>query len=233
MTRPGMPRRGPGLRDACALAGVEYELNPGEGAFYGPKLEFVLRDAIRARLAMRHACRWIMCCRSGWTRPTSPMTAPASDPVMLHRAILGSFERFPGHPDRAICRPLPALAGAGAGGGRLHRVRCAEPYAEEVAEAFRQRGTVGRSRMGATRRSTPKSASTACSTSRSLPWSAARRRENADGGAAPARRAGAGGKFLWPTRWTGLAQEGDFRPISARSGCTESLEFYLILSVPS
>ena len=34
------------LRDACAIAGVEYELNPGEGAFYGPKLEFVLRDAI-------------------------------------------------------------------------------------------------------------------------------------------------------------------------------------------
>ena len=34
------------LREACATAGVEYELNPGEGAFYGPKLEFVLRDAI-------------------------------------------------------------------------------------------------------------------------------------------------------------------------------------------
>jgi threonyl-tRNA synthetase len=34
------------LKDACATAGVEYTLNPGEGAFYGPKLEFVLRDAI-------------------------------------------------------------------------------------------------------------------------------------------------------------------------------------------
>ena len=34
------------LREACATAGVEYTLNPGEGAFYGPKLEFVLRDAI-------------------------------------------------------------------------------------------------------------------------------------------------------------------------------------------
>ncbi|HUB49050.1 MAG TPA: threonine--tRNA ligase, partial [Acetobacteraceae bacterium] len=34
------------LKEACATAGVEYELNPGEGAFYGPKLEFVLRDAI-------------------------------------------------------------------------------------------------------------------------------------------------------------------------------------------
>ncbi|MEN0076852.1 MAG: threonine--tRNA ligase, partial [Paracraurococcus sp.] len=34
------------LREACRIAGVEYEMNPGEGAFYGPKLEFVLRDAI-------------------------------------------------------------------------------------------------------------------------------------------------------------------------------------------
>ena len=34
------------LKQACATAGVEYTLNPGEGAFYGPKLEFVLRDAI-------------------------------------------------------------------------------------------------------------------------------------------------------------------------------------------
>ena len=34
------------LKQACRLAGVEYTLNPGEGAFYGPKLEFVLRDAI-------------------------------------------------------------------------------------------------------------------------------------------------------------------------------------------
>ena len=34
------------LKEACATAGVDYTLNPGEGAFYGPKLEFVLRDAI-------------------------------------------------------------------------------------------------------------------------------------------------------------------------------------------
>jgi threonyl-tRNA synthetase len=34
------------LRDATAAAGLDTELNPGEGAFYGPKLEFVLRDAI-------------------------------------------------------------------------------------------------------------------------------------------------------------------------------------------
>ena len=33
-------------KEACATAGVDYTLNPGEGAFYGPKLEFVLRDAI-------------------------------------------------------------------------------------------------------------------------------------------------------------------------------------------
>ena len=41
---------------------------------------------------------------------------------MLHRAICGSLERFTRHPDRALCRPLAALAGAGAGGGRHHHL---------------------------------------------------------------------------------------------------------------
>ena len=43
--RSGTGRGGP-ARPPAAAAGIEYTLNPGEGAFYGPKLEFVLRDAI-------------------------------------------------------------------------------------------------------------------------------------------------------------------------------------------
>ena len=42
---------------------------------------------------------------------------------MLHRAVFGSFERFIGLADRALRRPLPALAGAAAGGGRADRLR--------------------------------------------------------------------------------------------------------------
>ena len=55
------------LREACAIAGVDYELNPGEGAFYGPKLEFVLRDAI-GRDWQCGTLQVDLNCRSGWTR---------------------------------------------------------------------------------------------------------------------------------------------------------------------
>jgi threonyl-tRNA synthetase len=83
------------LKEACAIAGLAYELNPGEGAFYGPKLEFVLRDAIGRD--------W-----QGGTRQVDFVMPERLDaeyvgedgarhrPVMLHRAVLGSFERFLG-----------------------------------------------------------------------------------------------------------------------------------------
>src|SRR5882724_11282825 len=78
---------------ASRAAGIEYTLNPGEGAFYGPKLEFVLRDAIGR----------------DWQCGTLPVDlnmpgrlgayfidehSAERTPVMLHRAIFGSLERF-------------------------------------------------------------------------------------------------------------------------------------------
>ena len=83
------------LRDACALAGVEYELNPGEGAFYGPKLEFVLRDAI----GRDWQCGTLQVDYILPDRLDAEYVGEDSArhrPVMLHRAILGSFERFLG-----------------------------------------------------------------------------------------------------------------------------------------
>ncbi len=83
------------LRDACATAGVEYELNPGEGAFYGPKLEFVLRDAI----GRDWQCGTL---QVDFVLPERLDALYVGEdggrhrPVMLHRAILGSFERFLG-----------------------------------------------------------------------------------------------------------------------------------------
>ncbi len=83
------------LGNACKAAGHDYQINPGEGAFYGPKLEFVLRDAIGRD--------WQ--CGTLQVDPNLPERLDASyigedgakhRPVMLHRATLGSFERFIG-----------------------------------------------------------------------------------------------------------------------------------------
>ncbi|MGA0100230.1 MAG: threonine--tRNA ligase [Steroidobacteraceae bacterium] len=81
------------LRASLEATGIDYTMNPGEGAFYGPKLEFVLRDAIGRDwqcgtlqldfvVPERLGAEYVD--ESGGRRP----------PVMLHRAILGSFERF-------------------------------------------------------------------------------------------------------------------------------------------
>jgi threonyl-tRNA synthetase len=83
------------LKDACRIAGVEYELNPGEGAFYGPKLEFVLRDAI----GRDWQCGTLQVDFVLPERLDAEYVAEDGSrrrPVMLHRAILGSFERFLG-----------------------------------------------------------------------------------------------------------------------------------------
>jgi threonyl-tRNA synthetase len=83
------------LQSACATAGVDYTLNPGEGAFYGPKLEFVLRDAIgRDWQCGTLQVDFVMPERLDAEYVTSE--SARARPVMLHRAILGSFERFLG-----------------------------------------------------------------------------------------------------------------------------------------
>ena len=83
------------LKAATPSAGFDFELNPGEGAFYGPKLEFVLTDAIGRD--------WQ--CGTLQVDFVLPERLDANfigedgqkhRPVMLHRAVLGSFERFIG-----------------------------------------------------------------------------------------------------------------------------------------
>ncbi|MDG2482600.1 MAG: threonine--tRNA ligase, partial [Alphaproteobacteria bacterium] len=81
------------LQDAAVAAGLDLELNPGEGAFYGPKLEFVLRDAI----GRDWQCGTLQVDFVLPERLDASYVAESGDrkrPVMLHRAILGSFERF-------------------------------------------------------------------------------------------------------------------------------------------
>ncbi|MBL6665292.1 MAG: threonine--tRNA ligase, partial [Rickettsiales bacterium] len=83
------------LEEAVKEAGLEYEIQPGEGAFYGPKLEFTLVDAI----GREWQCGTL---QADFILPERlDANYIASDgskqrPVMLHRAILGSFERFIG-----------------------------------------------------------------------------------------------------------------------------------------
>lgn len=83
------------LMDATVAAGVEMVMNPGEGAFYGPKLEFVLRDAI----GRDWQCGTLQVDFVLPERLDANYVGEDGEkhrPVMLHRAILGSFERFLG-----------------------------------------------------------------------------------------------------------------------------------------
>ncbi|MBM3468678.1 MAG: threonine--tRNA ligase [Alphaproteobacteria bacterium] len=83
------------LVEASTAAGLEYTLNPGEGAFYGPKLEFVLTDA----LGRDWQCGTL---QVDYVLPERLDASYVGEdgkkhrPVMLHRAILGTFERFLG-----------------------------------------------------------------------------------------------------------------------------------------
>jgi len=87
---------------------IKTAINPGEGAFYGPKFEYVLRDAIGRdwqcgttqvdfNLPERFGAFYI------------DADGSKKVPVMVHRAICGSMERFIGNPDRTLCGQLPAF----------------------------------------------------------------------------------------------------------------------------
>jgi len=83
------------LKEALEKTGLEYEYNPGEGAFYGPKLEFVLRDAIgRDWQCGTHQVDLNLPTRLNATYIGED--GQKHTPVLLHRAMFGSLERFIG-----------------------------------------------------------------------------------------------------------------------------------------
>ncbi|OOZ42469.1 threonine--tRNA ligase [Solemya elarraichensis gill symbiont] len=83
------------LQEALDSCGIEYELQPGEGAFYGPKIEYSLRDCLeRVWQLGTIQLDFSMPERLGATYVAEDNTKQT--PVMLHRAILGSLERFIG-----------------------------------------------------------------------------------------------------------------------------------------
>ena len=126
------------LGNACRAAGHDYELFPGEGAFYGPKLEFVLTDAIGRD--------WQ--CGTLQVDPNLPERLDAEyvgadgakhRPIMLHRAVLGSFERFIGILIENSAGKLPFwLAPRQVVVASI--VSDADDYVAEVVEALRAAG---------------------------------------------------------------------------------------------
>jgi threonyl-tRNA synthetase len=83
------------LKEAVKTTGLAYTINPGEGAFYGPKLDFILRDAI----GRDWQCGTLQVdlnlpSRLGATYIDE--NGQKKTPVMLHRALFGSLERFTG-----------------------------------------------------------------------------------------------------------------------------------------
>ncbi|MEC7576379.1 MAG: threonine--tRNA ligase, partial [Pseudomonadota bacterium] len=84
-----------GLMDAMDHLGMEYELCPGDGAFYGPKLGFIIRDAI----GREWGCATLQLDFNLPERLDASFIGEDGNkhrPVMLHRAVLGSLERFVG-----------------------------------------------------------------------------------------------------------------------------------------
>ena len=126
------------LKEACLTAGVAYELNPGEGAFYGPKLEFVLRDAI-GRDWQCGTLQVDFVLPERLDAEYVGEDGARARPVMLHRAVLGSFERFLGILIEQYAGRFPLwLAPVQVVVATI--VSDAAVYAEEVAGALRAAG---------------------------------------------------------------------------------------------
>lgn len=126
------------LANALEHNGFEYEINPGEGAFYGPKLEFILRDAI-GREWQCGTVQMDMNLPQRFDISYIGEDGEKHQPVMLHRALFGSIERFLGilienhagklplwlSPEQVVVCPI---------------VNEFDGYAEEVADKLRKAG---------------------------------------------------------------------------------------------
>ena len=152
---------------------MPYNEEPGEAAFYGPKIDFVVRDCIgrewqlgTVQLDYNLPERFDLEYIGADNQPHRP--------VMIHRAPFGSHGAVHGHPDRALRRGVPAVAGARAGPRaadqrQVRRLRPAGPGRVCRPPASAPRSTT------APRRSAPRSATRSSRRSPSC-WSSAPRR---------------------------------------------------------
>ncbi len=124
--------------EALRRSGVEFQISPGEGAFYGPKIEYTLKDA----LGRQWQCGTIqvdfnMAERLGAEYVTE--SSGRAHPVMLHRAIVGSLERFIGMLIEHHAGALPAWL-APVQVAVLNISEGQAEYAGEVAKTLRNQG---------------------------------------------------------------------------------------------
>jgi len=139
------------LIDSLDALELEYKLNPGEGAFYGPKLEFVLRDAI-GRDWQCGTLQVDMNLPKRFELDYVDENGDKKTPVMLHRALFGSLERFIGILIEHHAGKFPAwLAPV-----QVAIMTISEPfneYAQEVGQSFDRAGIrleydIGREKIG-------------------------------------------------------------------------------------
>lgn len=83
------------LAEACEKQGIEYKINPGDGAFYGPKLDFKLKDSMN-RIWQCGTIQLDMNLPERFDLTYIDQNGEKVRPIMLHRAIFGSIERFIG-----------------------------------------------------------------------------------------------------------------------------------------
>ncbi len=115
-----MGARHEALTNALDGSGLAYTVAEGEGAFYGPKVDFHFHDAI-GRLWQLTTVQCDFALPERFDMEYVGEDNERHRPVMIHRAILGSLERFSGGADRALRGVVPAVARAGAGPVRAGR----------------------------------------------------------------------------------------------------------------
>jgi threonyl-tRNA synthetase len=126
------------LMESLRRSGVEFEIAPGDGAFYGPKIEYTLKDALgRPWQCGTMQVDFSMAERLGAEYVTE--TSERKPPVMLHRAIVGSLERFIGILIEQHAGALPAwLAPVQAVVASITEGQA--EYAAEVAKTLQKQG---------------------------------------------------------------------------------------------
>ncbi|MBS0449299.1 MAG: threonine--tRNA ligase [Proteobacteria bacterium] len=126
------------LMESLRRSGCEFTISPGDGAFYGPKIEYTLKDALgRQWQCGTMQVDFNMAERLGGEYVTD--TSGRAHPVMLHRAIIGSFERFIGMLIEHHAGALPAWLAP----EQVYVLTITEgqaDYAESVAKTLQKQG---------------------------------------------------------------------------------------------
>ena len=211
------------LAGALDAAGLEYQVNEGDGAFYGPKIDMHMTDSLGRSWQLGT-------CQLDYNFPERfGLTYTGADnaehrPVMIHRALMGSYERFIGILLEHFAGELPVWLAPVQAIVLPIADRNAD-YAGQVADQLRQSSAAGRARRPRPSRSAARSATPSCGRSRSCSWSATASRRRARSRCASTERGDLGA--LGVEDFAGHLRSG--RASSAR--CALALRGYTRLSL--